>query len=281
MGPMLRVYSHEAWEEPMPFTRRLVAAWLAAGTGFTIVSVAPAWAASNPERLSLAPAWAAADVTVVRDGWTVLVTGTLTDTRDDGDCVYLRADLEVDNWYDPDDRTGNLCGPGARRQFEIPLSPARGSRLVELRLRVCAADRLSDSCEEEALPVPAERAKREDLKADIDRYLRMPLAKFLRARSEGPGPFDWSSDGCTDAADEPHGWNFRDACHRHDFAYRNYGVGRTQASPTDHTRAAADRQFRKDLLDECAGVEERRRCEGLAETYYTAVRRGSGRAFYT
>ena len=260
---------------------RFPAGWLAAVTAIGLLCPVPASAISRAEKVSLAPAWGSADLTIVRDGWTVLVTGTLTDTRDDDDCVYVKSKLVVEDYYDQDERTGDLCaGPGSGRDFELELSPAYGSRLVQVDLEVCAADRLADSCEEETISVPAERAVRPDLKDEIDRYMRMPMAEFLKARASGPGPFDWDSDGCTDSPDEPGGWNFRDACYRHDFGYRNYGGGPIQASPTDETRADADSRFRDDLLDECGQVEERRRCQALAHTYYGASRKAGGRSFY-
>ena len=260
---------------------RLPTGWLVAAIAVGLLCPVPASATSRPEEVSVAAPWAGADLTVVRDGWTVLVTGTVTDARDDDDCVYVKSKLVVDDYYDQDERTGDLCaGPGSRRDFELVLSPAYGSRLVRVELGVCAADRLADSCEEENLPVPAERAVRPDLRDEIDRYMRMPLSEFLDARASAPGPFDWGSDGCTDSPDEPGDWNFRDACYRHDFGYRNYGGGPIQASPTDETRADTDERFRADLLDECGRVEERRRCKALAHAYYAASRRAGGRSFY-
>jgi hypothetical protein len=64
----------------------------------------------------------------------------------------------------------------------------------------------------------------------------------VKRRADRPGPFDWGSDGCTDAPDDPNDWNFRDAC---------------------------------------AGVEERRRCKAVAESYYATVRRTGGNSFYS
>ena len=260
---------------------RLLTGWPAAVAAVVLLCPVTAFATSRPEEMTLSADWASADLTIVRDGWTVLVTGTVTDTRDDDNCVYVKSKLVVDDYYDQDERTGDLCaGPGSSRAVELELSPAYGSRLVRVELGVCAADRLADSCEEGKLLVPPERAVQPDLRDEIDRYMRMPMSEFLEARTSAPGPFDWDSDGCTDSPDQPNGWNFRDACYRHDFGYRNYGGGPIQASPTDETRADTDNRLRDDLLDECGHVEERRRCEALAHTYYGASRKAGGRSFY-
>jgi hypothetical protein len=261
---------------------RLLTGWLTAVVAVGLLGQVPASATSKPKDVVLAADWASADLTVVREGWTVLVSGTVADTRDDDDCVYVKTKLVVEDYYDQDDRTDGLCtGAGSSRDFQLFLSPRYGSRLVSVQVAVCAADRFMDSCEAEELPVPAERAIRPELKEEIDEYLRMPLAEFLKRRDDRPGPFDWGSDGCTDAPDDPNDWNFRDACSRHDFGYRNYGGGDVQASPTDATRAAVDDRFRDDLHDACAGVEERRRCKAVAESYYAAVRRTGGNSFYS
>ena len=133
----------------------------------------------------MAAAWASADLTVVRDGWTVLVTGTVTDARDDDNCVYVKSKLVVDDYYDQDERTGDLCaGPGSRRDFELAALtrlrvPSRARRPRRVRRRPPGRQlRGGDSS-----PVPAERAVRPDLEDEIDRYMRMPLSEFLDARA--------------------------------------------------------------------------------------------------
>ncbi|RDI79897.1 hypothetical protein Vi05172_g10175 [Venturia inaequalis] len=72
-----------------------------------------------------------------------------------------------------------------------------------------------------------------------------PLANFHKHRElDSPDCFDWTSDGCTSSPNHLFGFNFEDACQRHDFAYRNLGK---QARLTSHTRQDADKNFLNDL----------------------------------
>ena len=238
---------------------------------------------SRPVTYTLNPAWATADVNVVRSGWSVTVNGWLTDTRDDGDCVYVEAVLEVDDWPDPDARIPDQCeNRGTRTFFELPrLTPAMGSRLSRIRVRVCAADAFKDSCRERTDPVPDERAARPEYKPRLDVYLAGPMEDFQRARAQAPPPYDWSSDECSHAPDQPAGFDFRGACERHDFGYHNYGHGTLRANPTDAQRAVVDARLQDDLNDVCDHYRERQQCRSLAHTYYDAVRREGGKGFYS
>lgn len=270
--------------------RRSAIAMLAALTVLTLAPAPPASAGSAPINDTIAPAWGRAVLEIVRSGWTVNVEGTLADTREDGDCVYVEAVLEVDHNTDPDKRTGNHCrGVGTSTPVNLSLTPpetfgASGSRLDRIRVRVCAVDRARDSCEEHTHPVPPERAVKPQYKGKIDRYMGLPLAQFMVERGRAPEPFDWSTDGCSvDVGDRPGGFDFGAPCTRHDFGYRNLGVGEIQASPIDATRAAADSRFYEDMMDECAKHRWRQRidCENWASGYYQGVRQHGGRAFYT
>ena len=238
---------------------------------------------SRPLTYTLDPPWATAEVKVVRSGWSVTVNGWLTDTRDDGDCVYVEAVLEVDDWTDPDSRIPDQCdNRGTRIFFELPrLSPDFGSRLARIRVRVCAADAFKDSCRERIDPVPDETAARPEYKPKVDAYLNMPMADFQRARTEAPPPYDWGSDECSHAPDQPHGFDFRPGCERHDFGYHNYGQGTLRANPTDDQRAAVDARFKADLFEICDRDRDRDRCRSYAQTYYDVVRKEGGKSFYT
>lgn len=214
----------------MPF-RRLPGMTVAA-LALTVIPVPTARADSRPLTYRLNPAWATADVTVVRSGWSVRVNGSLTDTRDDGDCV-------------------------------------------------CAADALRDSCEERTEPVPAEVAAQSRYKPRLDAYLDSPMEDFKRAKAEAPEPLDWSSDGCTKSPDRPQGFDFKDACDRHDFGYRNYGQGRVKAKPTDAQREQVDLRLHGDLMNVCDHERERQKCRSIAETYFDFTRKAGGKGFYS
>lgn len=92
------------------------------------------------------------------------------------------------------------------------------------------------------------------------------------ARTRAPyNSFDWSTDGCSWAPDRPAGFDFRAACRRHDFNYRNF---RAVGIFTSADRAAIDAAFLGDLRAACPATGARRTaCLGLASTYHQAVRR--------
>jgi hypothetical protein len=83
--------------------------------------------------------------------------------------------------------------------------------------------------------------------------------------------FDWSTDLCSSSPDRPLGFDFRMPCRRHDFGYRNYKV--VSRFPANKSRV--DDAFHFDLRQVCAGYSgaAKRTCDGLAWTYYQAVRR--------
>lgn len=263
---------------------RVAAATLMSATLTATVPLAPAEAASRPVDDTIAPEWGQGVIRIVRNGWTVNVTGRLTDIRADGDCVYVEAVLAVDDWTDPDSRIPDHCGgPSTSVPVNLSLTPGKGSKLSSIRVRVCAADSFKDSCLERTYPVPPEQAVQPGRKARIDGYMNAPMAEFRRARAARPGPFDWDNDSCSNSPDRPARYDFSGACARHDFGYRNYGVGPIQAAPFDDVRAGVDARFRADMFDECArwpglsGTE----CRGFAKSYHQAVRKAGGRPFYS
>jgi hypothetical protein len=82
--------------------------------------------------------------------------------------------------------------------------------------------------------------------------------------------FDWSTDYCSDSPDQPLGFDFRIPCWRHDFGYRNYkAIGAFSAN-----KSRLDDMLYFDLRAKCAtyNVLVRSSCNGLAWTYYQAVR---------
>jgi ribosomal protein uS17 len=82
--------------------------------------------------------------------------------------------------------------------------------------------------------------------------------------------FDWSTDLCSSSPDQPLGFDFRMACTRHDFGYRNYkAVGQF-----DPNKSRIDDAFYFDMKQVCAGYSTipRGTCNSLAWTYYQAVK---------
>ncbi|MEV0621917.1 phospholipase [Nonomuraea sp. NPDC050404] len=82
--------------------------------------------------------------------------------------------------------------------------------------------------------------------------------------------FDWSTDLCSSSPDQPLGYDFRMSCRRHDFGYRNYKA--VSQFPANKDRI--DNAFYFDLRQVCAGYSgvSKATCDGLAWTYYQAVR---------
>lgn len=100
-------------------------------------------------------------------------------------------------------------------------------------------------------------------------YQEWALAREDRGAWASYG-FDWSTDHCTGAPDEPFGFPFRTACARHDFGYRNHRA----AGLFQTAKARLDEAFHADLKRVCAPYPDARRvsCEGTAWLYYQAVK---------
>ncbi|MFH8615019.1 phospholipase A2 [Streptomyces sp. NPDC017979] len=124
------------------------------------------------------------------------------------------------------------------------------------------------------------------------------LGKAADDRSQGIPDiyaFNWTNDGCNSpAVDAPAGFDFKGACNRHDFGYRNYreilgeegfrkGVIGVTGVGADSPKAQADQVFLQDMKKECnrpfgSGVHVQARpplmiamCEKAAWRYYSAV----------
>ncbi len=81
--------------------------------------------------------------------------------------------------------------------------------------------------------------------------------------------FDWSTDYCSGAPDNPLGFPFQNSCARHDFGYRNYKA----AGAFEANKARLDSAFHADLGRVCARYIDSTRatCDALAWTYYQGV----------
>lgn len=113
----------------------------------------------------------------------------------------------------------------------------------------------------------------------------IPLATFIRHTFTGDRWFDWTHDGCSAPllGSTGRAYDFRHACRRHDFGYRNlkrlerrYGRGHTYWNAT--TRRWVDQQFLADMQHHCRhrSILLRLSCFGSAYLYYAAVRAVAG-----
>lgn len=111
------------------------------------------------------------------------------------------------------------------------------------------------------------------------------LPVFSATRATGDPRFDWTTDGCSAplVGDTGLSFNFREACVRHDFGYRNlkllesrYGRGHTYWNSTNRKRV--DQQFLTDMKQHCRGrsLPLRPTCNWWADIFFTAVRIAGG-----
>ncbi len=123
-------------------------------------------------------------------------------------------------------------------------------------------------------------------RADHDRVVvdravfEMSLREFVRGRSwmrREHRHLDWATDYCSApvVGNEGRSFNFRNACMRHDFAYRNYRLLGVLDAPM---RDAVDEVFHRDLVDSCLPkrVSLRLRCLAWAELFFESVRVAGG-----
>lgn len=90
-------------------------------------------------------------------------------------------------------------------------------------------------------------ASRQTAVATTDNYIfTLTLPQFtVRRNNRNPASLDWSSDGCSNSPDNPFGFPFTPACHRHDFGYRNY---KKQSRFTDANRKRIDDKFKVEYV---------------------------------
>jgi hypothetical protein len=130
-----------------------------------------------------------------------------------------------------------------------------------------------------ALPAPSDvdtsLVQRQTTSQITDQYLySITLPTFTsRRNARDPANLIWDSNGCTSSPDNPFGFPFLPACHRHDFGYRNY---KAQNRFTDAGKLRVDDNFKSDLYYQCRNSSVRGVCEALADVYYAAVRAFGG-----
>ena len=88
---------------------------------------------------------------------------------------------------------------------------------------------------------------------------------------------DWTTDGCSApiVGSEGRSFNFRSACNRHDFGYRNFkALGLFDTS----NRTLIDEQLRRDMNTYCDSQRRtlKVRCIAWSEIFYTMVRAAGG-----
>ena len=88
---------------------------------------------------------------------------------------------------------------------------------------------------------------------------------------------DWTTDGCSApiVGSEGRSFNFRTACDRHDFGYRNFkNLGLFDTS----TRTLIDEQLHRDMNKACDSQRRtfKVRCIAWSEVFYTMVRAAGG-----
>lgn len=108
----------------------------------------------------------------------------------------------------------------------------------------------------------------------------LDLISFIRQRSALRRTYprlDWTTDGCSApiVGESGRSFNFRHACMRHDFGYRNY---KARDMFTTDARVRIDTQFRRDLDATCDPKVRtfKIRCIAWAEIFFTAVRLAGG-----
>ncbi len=125
-------------------------------------------------------------------------------------------------------------------------------------------------------PSATDRQLVDALLFDID------LATFSRQRftfTRAHPHLDWSTDGCSApvVGNEGRSFNFRRACVRHDFGYRNY---KRLGTFDETTRLALDERFRLDMIESCAPRRRtfKIRCLAWAQVFHASVRAVGGLA---
>ncbi|KAF1994716.1 secretory phospholipase A2 [Amniculicola lignicola CBS 123094] len=117
---------------------------------------------------------------------------------------------------------------------------------------------------------------RETIEETTDNLIfKTSMPDFIKAReAKNPSELNWDADGCSHSPEEPFGFNFKDACNRHDFGYRNT---EKQGRRNEELREKLDDQFLKDMTEWCkSGAKgwfgDANACEDTAKVYFEFVR---------
>ena len=131
-----------------------------------------------------------------------------------------------------------------------------------------------------AIPHPASDTDLTDRHVVDQAVFETSLRDFVRGKSSlrrEHRHLDWTTDYCSApiVGNEGRSFNFRNACMRHDFAYRNYRRLGVLDAPM---RDAIDEVFHGDLVDSCLPkrVSLRLRCLAWAEMFFEIVRVAGG-----
>ncbi len=131
------------------------------------------------------------------------------------------------------------------------------------------------------LAVPSSADAASELQTFRHLAYEVSISQFVAARSvASPADLDWTSDGCSTPlpvglGDTGRSFNFRAACQRHDFGYRNA----TRFGVWNHDeRVRIDDRFLADMKADCSGRPwtQKSTCLAWAKVYHTAVRVAGG-----
>lgn len=92
-----------------------------------------------------------------------------------------------------------------------------------------------------ALALPTDGvSKRQSNVQIVDELMFSISLPAFTSRRGNPSSLDWTTDGCTSSPDNPFGYPFLPACHRHDFGYQNF---RIQSRFTQSNKLRIDQKF--------------------------------------
>ncbi len=122
-----------------------------AALGIALASFAPmtGTAAASGYENTLSAAWGKTEHSFERAG-AAGATGELrvrlTDRDNDGDCVYVKAKIRVNNGPDYTRDIGRVCGKGESRRFNFTFRPVANTRIRGVDVTMCKEDLGRDTC---------------------------------------------------------------------------------------------------------------------------------------
>lgn len=171
------------------------------------------------------------------------------------------ASVAVDPQLTPQERALLLGGPEGAQDLLRTLTPEELRWIAE-----------NDPALNDAVRAAVSWAEQLEL---TDRYIAADLDEFLTYRdsAERDGRLDFSTDECSAPVVGSTGpsFDFRSACTRHDFGYRNY----KRLDVFDQKKEAVDTRFLEDMKAHCAtrSVLLQPDCYKWAYVFYEAVKR--------